>query len=120
MGILQHNLGCSYIDLSNTRAEEFKSAGDIENAIRHLELSFEVRDPENSLQYWVASCRSLGEALLNTSTYSITKDAGDYVRRASEVLKGAAAKISLSEHPHQWTEIQTELARCGEQRPAYQ
>jgi transcriptional regulator with XRE-family HTH domain len=106
-GILQHNLGCSYIDLSNMRTDESKSAGDIENAIRHLELSFEVRDPENSLQYWVASCRSLGEALLNMSTYSITKDAGDYVRRASEVLNGAAAKISLSEHPHQWAEIQT-------------
>jgi hypothetical protein len=116
-GILQHNLGCSYINLSNTRAEE-SSASDIENAIRHFELSFEVRDPEKGLQYWVASCRSLGEALLNMSTYSITKDAGDYVRRASEVLKRAAAKISLSQHPHQWAEIQTQLARCGEQRPA--
>jgi hypothetical protein len=117
-GILQHNLGCSYIHLSNERTDESKSAGDIENAIRHLELSFEVRDPENSLQYWVASCRSLGEALLNMSTYSITKDAGDYVRRASEVLNGAAAKISLSEHPHQCAEIQTQLARCGERSSA--
>jgi transcriptional regulator with XRE-family HTH domain len=115
-GILQHNLGCSYIDLSNTRTDESKSKGDIENAIHHLELSFEVRDPENSLQYWVASCRSLGEALLNMSTYSITKDAADYVRRASEVLNGAAAKISSSEHPNQWAEIQTQLARCGERK----
>jgi tetratricopeptide (TPR) repeat protein len=114
-GILQHNLGCSYIDLSNTRTDESKSASDIENAIRHLELSLEVRDPENSLQYWVASCRSLGEALLNMSTYSITKNADDYVRRASDVLNGAAARISLSEHPHQWAEIQTQLARCGAQ-----
>jgi transcriptional regulator with XRE-family HTH domain len=117
-GILQHNLGCSYIDLSNTRTDESKSKGDIENAIHHLELSFEVRDPENSLQYWVASCRSLGEALLNMSTYSITKDAADYVRRASEVLNGAAAKISSSEHPNQWAEIQTQLARCGERTHA--
>ena len=116
-GIVQHNLGCSYIDLSTIRTDEAKSAADIENAIYHLELSFEARDPENSLQYWVASCRSLGEALLNMSTYSITKDAAEYVRRASEVLHGAAARISLSEHPHQWAEIQEQLARCGEQGP---
>jgi transcriptional regulator with XRE-family HTH domain len=114
-GIVQHNLGCSYIDLSTVRTDEAKSAADIENAIYHLELSFEVRDPENSLQYWVASCRSLGEALLNMSTHSLTKDAAEYVRRASEVLHGAAARISLSEHPHQWAEIQKQLARCGEQ-----
>jgi tetratricopeptide (TPR) repeat protein len=45
-GILQHNLGCSYIDLSNIRTEESKSVCDIKNAIHHLELSFEVRDPD--------------------------------------------------------------------------
>jgi hypothetical protein len=113
-GILQHNLGCSYIDLSNIRTDETKSATDIGNAIYHLELSFEVRNPEDSLQYWVASCRSLGEALLNMSTYAVTKDAAKYVRRASEVLHAAAARISPSEHPHQWAEIQEQLARCGE------
>jgi len=117
-GIVQHNLGCSYIKLSTVRTDEAKSAADIENAIYHLELSFEVRDPENGPQYWVASCRSLGEALLNMSTYSITKDAAKYVRRASEVLRGAAARISLSEHPHQWAEIQKQPARCGEHGPA--
>jgi transcriptional regulator with XRE-family HTH domain len=113
-GIAQHNLGCSYIDLSNARTEESKSAGDIEKAIHHLRLSFEVRNPENSLQFWVASCRSLGEALLNMSRFSITKDGDEYVRRASEVLHGAAAKISPNEHPHQWAQIQEQLARCGE------
>jgi hypothetical protein len=112
-GIVQHNLGRSYIGLSNARTDESKSASDIEKAINHLERSLEVRDPENSLQYWVASCRLLGEALLNMSTYSITKDADDYVRRASDVLNGAAARISLSEHPHQWEQIQAQLARCG-------
>jgi transcriptional regulator with XRE-family HTH domain len=113
-GILQHNLGCSYIRLSNARTDEGKSAADIENAIRHLESSFEVRNPEDSLQYWVASCRSLGEALLNMSTYSATSDAAAYVRRASDILHQAAARISPSEHPHQWAEIQEQLARCGE------
>jgi transcriptional regulator with XRE-family HTH domain len=116
-GIVQHNLGCSYIDLSTIRTDEAQSAADTASAIDHLELSFEVRDPENSLQYWLASCRSLGEALLNMSTYSITKDSTEYVRRASKVLQGAAAKISASEHPHQWAEIQEQLARCGEQAP---
>jgi hypothetical protein len=114
-GILQHNLGCSYIELSNVRSDEFKSVKDIENAIRHLELSFQVREPENSLQYWVASCRSLGEALLNMSKYSITKNVDDYIRRAFEVLEGAAAKISETEHPNQWAEIQEQLSRCREQ-----
>jgi transcriptional regulator with XRE-family HTH domain len=113
-GILQHNLGCSYIHLSNARTDETKSAADIENAIRHLESSFEVRNPEDSLQFWLASCRSLGEALLNMSTYRVTKDAANYVQRASEVLHAAAAKISPSEHPHQWAEIREQLARCGQ------
>ena len=113
-GILHHNLGCSYIELANSRADEAKSAADIEKAIRHLELSFEVRNPDDSLQYWVASCRSLGEALLNKAMYSTTKDADDCARRASDILNSAAAKISLSEHPHQWAEIQTQLARCGQ------
>jgi transcriptional regulator with XRE-family HTH domain len=110
-GILHHNLGCTYINLSNTRTDEAKSVADIENAIRHLDLSFEVRNPEDSLQFWVASCRSLGEAFLNMSTYSIAKDAAEYARRATEVLKAAAAKISSSEHPHQWAELQEQLAR---------
>ncbi len=112
-GIVQHNLGCSYIHLSNARNDEAKSAADIEHAIRHLELSFEVRNPEDSLQYWIASCRSLGEALLNMSEYSITKDAAKYCSRASEILQRAAARISASEHPHQWAEIQEQLARLG-------
>ena len=116
-GILQHNLGCSYINLSNVRNDEAKSAGDIENAIRHLELSFNVRNPEESLQFWVASCRSLAEALLNMSTYSITKDSGYYARRASDVLNRAAARISPGEHPHQWAELQAQLSRCAEQKP---
>jgi transcriptional regulator with XRE-family HTH domain len=117
-GIVQHNLGCSYIALSNVRTDEANSAADIANAVRHLELSFEVRNPDDSLQYWVASCRSLGEALLNMSMYSVTKDSTKYIRRASEVLYAAAARISPNEHPYQWAEIQTQLARCGEPTPA--
>jgi transcriptional regulator with XRE-family HTH domain len=113
-GILQHNLGCTYINLSNLRENESKSVEDIEEAIHHAELSFQVRDPVNNLQYWIASCRTLGEALLNMSTYRITRNPADYVRRASKVLIDAAAKISATEHPHQWADIQTQLKRCDE------
>jgi tetratricopeptide (TPR) repeat protein len=113
-GIVQHNLGCCYIELSDIRTDEAKSVADIDNAIHHAELSFEVRTPDDSLQFWVASCRTLGEALLKMSTYSIPKDVAKYVQRASDVLHGAAARISPSEHPHQWAEIQKQLARCGE------
>ncbi|MBX9844532.1 MAG: hypothetical protein K2Z80_22260 [Xanthobacteraceae bacterium] len=112
-GIVQHNLGCTYIELSNSRSDEVKSAADIVNAIRHVELSFKVRNPQDSLQYWLASCRTLGGALLNMSTYSIVEDAAQYVRRAEDVLRGAAARILPSEHPHQWAEIQKQLKRCG-------
>jgi hypothetical protein len=112
-GIVQHNLGCSYIGLSKIRTAEAKSAADIEHAIHHLELSFEVRNPDDSLQYWIASCRSLGEALINISTYFITKDGPNYIRQALDVLTGAAARISPSEHPHQWAEIQEQLARSS-------
>jgi hypothetical protein len=101
-----------YVSLSNVRTDEARSMHDVNNAIRHLKLSFEVRNPEDSFQYWVASCRSLGGALLNMSTYSITKDAAKYVRRASEVLRVAAAKISSSEHAHQRAKIQKQLARA--------
>jgi transcriptional regulator with XRE-family HTH domain len=113
-GIVQHNLGRSYIALSDIRTDETKSVSDIENAIHHAELSFEVRNSDDSLQYWVASCRTLGEALLKMSTYSFPKDAAKYVQRASDVLHGAAARISPSEHPYQWAEIRRQLARCGE------
>jgi transcriptional regulator with XRE-family HTH domain len=113
-GIIQHNLGCSYIDLSNIRGSEDYSAEDAANAIGHLESSFAVRNPNDSLQYWVASCRSLGEALLNIASYSITKDFTDYLRRASDVLLDAEGKISESDHPHQWSELQKQILRCGE------
>lgn len=113
-GILQHNLGCGYIDLSRSRRNEAESATDIDSAIEHLELSFTVRSADDDgLQYWVASCRSLGEALLNMSELSITTEPDEYVRRASEVLERAAEKISPNEHPNQWAELQAQLARCA-------
>jgi transcriptional regulator with XRE-family HTH domain len=113
-GIIQHNLGCSYIALAKVRSEEAQAIRDIESAIRHSELSFEVRRPEDSLQYWLASCRTMGEALLDLSTHSGIENPDQYVRRAQKVLRGAVARISGSEHPHQWAEINEQLAKCGE------
>jgi hypothetical protein len=111
---VQHNLGCAYIALSSVRSDEAQSISDIASAIHHIELSFEVRDPEGSLKYWLASCRTLGEALLDLSTHSVGKKAAQYARRAEEVLRGAAARISASEHPLQYAQIQTQLARSDQ------
>jgi transcriptional regulator with XRE-family HTH domain len=113
-GIVQHNLGCAYIALAKVRSKEAQSIRDIESAIRHAELSFEVRNPEDSLQYWIASCRTLGEALLDLSTHSGIESPDQYARRADEILRGAVGRISASEHPHQWAEIEEQLARCRE------
>jgi tetratricopeptide (TPR) repeat protein len=113
-GIVQHNLGCTYIALAKVRPEKAKSISDIGSAIRHAEFSFEVRNPEDSLQYWLASCRTLGEALLNLSNHSGVENPDQYARRAEEVLLGAVGRISASEHPHQWAEIDEQLARCRE------
>jgi transcriptional regulator with XRE-family HTH domain len=113
-GVVHHNLGCRYLDLSEIRIGVAKSITDVENAIYHAKLSFEVRNPDDSLQYWVASCRTLGEALLRMSSYSIEKDSTKYVQRARDVLRGAAARISPSEHPLQWEQIQNQLAKCRE------
>jgi transcriptional regulator with XRE-family HTH domain len=112
-GVVHHNLGCHYLALSNIRIDAAKSITDIENAIYHAELSFEVRNPDDSLQYWVASCRTLGEALLKMSSSSIARDTTKYVQRAFDVLHGAAARISPSEHPLQWELIQNQLAKCA-------
>jgi transcriptional regulator with XRE-family HTH domain len=117
-GIVQHNLGCTYLALSKTHSDEGKSIDDIESAIRHAELSFEVRNPEDSLQYWLASCRTLGEALLDLSAHSVVKDSAQYAHRAGEMLQSAAARISPSEHPHQWAEIQKQLARNSQSETA--
>lgn len=115
-GIVQHNLGCTYIELSETRDDKDRSAADVENAIRHAELSFEVRDPVDSLQYWLASCRTLGEALLNMAELAAAVDAAQYDRRAANVLRDACSRITQSEHPHQWAEIQGQLERSRKQQ----
>jgi transcriptional regulator with XRE-family HTH domain len=111
-GILQHNLGHVYSDLAMLRRDKVLAVRDAESAIHHTELSFEVRDPRDSLQYWVASCRTLGEALLNRYLLGKRSAENEYLLRARTILTEAASNISANEHPHQWGEIQTQLARC--------
>ena len=111
-GITHHNLGCTYVGLSRNHVDQDKALDEAAHAIQHLQTSFEVRNPDDSLQFWVASCRSLGEAYLQAATLSGGSEAVEYVRRASEILNEAAARISRGEHPHQWAEIQEQLARC--------
>jgi hypothetical protein len=111
-GILQHNLGCVYGDLAMLRRDKVLAVRDAESAIHHTELSFDVRDPSDGLQYWVASCRTLGEALLNRYLLGKRSAENEYLLRARTILTEAASNISANEHPHQWGEIQTQLARC--------
>ena len=64
------------------------------------------------LQYWIASRRSLGEALIEKAACQQADEASSTLERAQVLLTEAASKISLIEHPHQWAELQSQLARC--------
>jgi transcriptional regulator with XRE-family HTH domain len=116
-GILQHNLGRIYGDLAMLRRDKVLAVRDAESAIHYAELSFEVRNPSDSLQYWVASCRTLGEALLNRYVLGKRPAEEKYLLRARTILTEAASKISADEHPLQWDQIQAQLARCNNARP---
>jgi hypothetical protein len=116
-GIVQHNIGCFYTNFFKAQADKFLSMEIIDKAIDHLELSFQVRNPANALQYWVASCRSLGDALIERSLYlTNAQERNSIQKRAYGILIEAASRISEAEHPNQWDEIQKQLARCSEQR----
>jgi len=111
-GVLQHNQGRVYGDLAMLRRDRVSAIRDVEAAIHHSELSFEVRNPVDSLQYWVASCRTLGEALINRYMLGKALAEEEYLRRARTILTEAASKISAEEHPLQWSQVQTQLVRC--------
>jgi hypothetical protein len=117
-GVYQHNIGLIYTRLFKFWVDKCQSIDLINKAINYLELSFQVRDPESAddLQYWVASCRSLGEALIERSMCVTRERAQDDIGRAFEFLSKAASKISEYEHPNQWAEIQEQLARCTNRR----
>ena len=113
-GILQHNLGATYNTMSTLRTSREEALRDIESSVSHLESSFKARDPESNLQYWIASCRSLGEALMLRARYLNNTSSEHFLKQAYQVLVDAESKISANEHPHQWAEIQALLAECRE------
>src|ERR1700722_14651538 len=115
-GISQHNIGHSYTKFFGLHEDKSLAMGTIDKAIYHLELSFQVRDWVEALQYRIASCRSLGEALIERSMCLPRDQARSDLQRSYNILSEAASRISEIEHPNQWTEIQVQLARCSEQQ----
>jgi transcriptional regulator with XRE-family HTH domain len=115
-GTFQHNIGCSCTKFFKLQVDRSSSMNIIDEAIYHLELSFQVRDSADMLQYWIASCCSLGEALIEKSMCQTNAQASNNLQKSYEILIEAASKISEAEHPNQWAEIQKQLARCSEQR----
>jgi hypothetical protein len=117
-GIFQHNIGLSYIHFFKLQADRQTSLHLVDSAIDHLERSFEVRDPVDMLQYWIASRRSLGEALIEKAACQSGGKASSTLKRARVLLAEATSKIAQAEHPHQWAELQNQLARCPEKANA--
>lgn len=113
-GIFQHNLGCTYIKLFGARADQSASLGLIDKAIAHLDLSFEVRDPVEMLQYWIASCRSLAEALITGAPFRDIGRAYTDLQRAASILLEAKSRISEAEHPNQWGNLKEQEGRLLE------
>jgi hypothetical protein len=52
--ISQHNIGCSYTKFFELQVDKSLSMDIIDKAIYHLELSFQVRNSANMLQYWLS------------------------------------------------------------------
>ena len=113
-GIVHHNLGCTNVEASKLIDDAELAKKHLVKAIDHLEKSFRVRNQNEHLQYWVASCRSLGEALICMSRRTQSEEQESYELKAIEVLTNAQSQISEKEHPHQWKELQDQLNRVGE------
>lgn len=101
-GVLQHNLGCTYIKLFNAQPIRSAALYLIDKAIAHLQLSFQVRDTEDSLQYWIASCRSMAEALITGAPLREPLKRQADLQRASQILSDALSRIRKADHPNQW------------------
>ena len=110
-GIFHHNLGTSYIALARVSSDESEKLGALNKASAHLRKSFEVRDPEDALQYWIASSRSLAEALIDRGMVESGDDSRRDMSCAQTILERALARINEREHPHQWAELQSQMAR---------
>ena len=112
-GIFQHNTGLSYITLFKLQPDPPAALDIIERAVQHIQSSLEVRSPDTEFQYWVASCRSLGEALIEKARGQTGDESADSLQLARAILRDAVSKVFEREHPHQWAELQEQLARCA-------
>lgn len=112
-GIVQHNLGCSFTRLSELSTQKTVAVDHLRKAIEHAELSFRVRSSENELQFWIASCRTLGEAHISLSRLSLGQESESHRSRAQEILEEAQTKISKEEHLNQWREIEEQMLRLN-------
>lgn len=110
-GILKHNIGCTHISLARIRNSNADVVLDLERAISSLESSFDVRDEEENFQYWLASCRSLSEALISLAHVSKASVRDECLRRARALLTDAIQKTSPSEHPNQRAELDEQYER---------
>jgi hypothetical protein len=112
-GILHHNIGCTYTRLFEASKPPASGLNIIDAAIRHLDMSFDVRDPEADLQYWIASSRSLAEALIARSAHVDSSQAKANLDRAAAVLADAMSKISEADHPNQWEALVEQRERLA-------
>jgi len=112
-GIVQHNLGCSFTRLSELSTQKTVAADHLRKAIDHANLSFRVRSSENELQFWIASCRTIGAAYISLSRLSMGEESESCRSLAEEILRQAKTKISKEEHPNQWGEIEEQLLRLN-------
>lgn len=110
-GIFQHNLGTSYAALSRLLTGADEKIDALNRSISHAELSFEVRDPKEAFQYWLASTRTLAEGLIDRTEVSDGLARSHDMARARTLLMTALDAIDADEHPHQWAELQDQLAR---------
>lgn len=108
-GIIHHNLGITYTELSGTKNDLVDKSSDLETAIEYLEKSFAVRDMHDAFQYWLATCRSISEAIIDLA--QISSDRERLLERARTILVDALSQIVEQEHPNQWAELRSQFER---------
>ena len=112
-GIFHHNIGLSYISLAHILANTAAKLVALDNSVAHQHKAFEVRNPDitEEFQYWVASSRSLAEALIDKGIVGAGDEGRHHMSCARAVLEQTLARVDQGEHPHQWAELQDQLAR---------
>lgn len=112
-GILYHNIGTSYTLLARSLVGRSTKLDAWSKSVAHLERAFEVRDSRGSLQYWLASSTSLAKVLIDQGLAKTGDEGSCDVERARIILENALAEIDEAGHPHQWSELQSQVARLN-------